>query len=80
MFIDSDLLVDADAVAHDAQGAVLRDPAAGDHLALALPLEVHHAQVRDGAEVGVRVEHLHVAAARVRHRVQPHHLLRQPLL
>ena len=47
------------------------------HLALAVPIEIHHRKVDDGTEVGETLEHLYESAALLRgqgRRVQPHEL------
>mmetsp|Transcript_50074 Transcript_50074/g.95649 ORF Transcript_50074/g.95649 Transcript_50074/m.95649 type:complete len:422 (+) Transcript_50074:2174-3439(+) len=72
--LHSCLLVDADAVAYDAQRAVLADARARHNKSLPLMLQVHNAQVNDWPEVGVCVHHLHKAALRVHVRVQLHQL------
>ena len=71
------LLVDAHAVSNDAQGSVPLDAGPRHHLALAMPIEIHHRKVDDGTEVGETLEHLHESAALLRgqrRRVQPHQL------
>mmetsp|Transcript_4212 Transcript_4212/g.12213 ORF Transcript_4212/g.12213 Transcript_4212/m.12213 type:complete len:676 (-) Transcript_4212:386-2413(-) len=55
------VLVDADAVAHHPQRAVLEGARAAHHLALTLALEVNDAKVDDGAQVGHHVQHLEEA-------------------
>ena len=71
------LLVDAHAVSNDAQGSVPLDAGARHHLALAVPIEIHHRKVDDGTEVGETLEHLYESAPLLRgqgRRVQPHEL------
>lgn len=64
------LLVDPDAVAHDAQAPVLVDAAAGDHLPLALAVEIHNAEVHNRAQPCEGLDNLKVGAPAVGLRVQ----------
>mmetsp|Transcript_112406 Transcript_112406/g.195238 ORF Transcript_112406/g.195238 Transcript_112406/m.195238 type:complete len:238 (+) Transcript_112406:3508-4221(+) len=66
-------LVDANPITDDANAAVAERPAAGDHLSLPLAIQVHHCEVRDGAQVGVALQHVNSSAA-TRLRVQPNEL------
>lgn len=68
------LLVDPHAVADDPQAPVLVDPAAGHHLPLALPVQVHDAEIHNRPQAGEGLHNLEVGARVVRLRVQPHEL------
>ena len=54
----SSLLDHANAIAYNAEAAVLRHPAASHHLPLALPLQIHHCQIDNGTEVSPDIHHL----------------------
>ena len=57
------MFVYTDAIADDAQRALLVGPRAGDQLTLALSLQVHHTHVDDGSQVGEGLHDLYVGVA-----------------